>query len=69
MIETTITTSEPNAALYLTCRYRHPLAARTTLVAEDGEQRGGHHEVVCPQCEADGITEVLLSDEDADDDN
>lgn len=64
MNETTVTTSEPNAALYLTCQNRHPLAVRTTLVTENGDPRGGHHEVVCPQCEADGITEVFLSDED-----
>ena len=55
-----VTTSEPNAALYFTCQNRHPLAVRTTTILENGERRAVHHEVVCPACEADGITEVRL---------
>lgn len=52
-------TSEPNAALYMTCPLRHPLAVRTTATIADGENRGLHHEVVCPQCEQDGTTGLI----------
>lgn len=57
-----VTTSEPDAALYFVCQNRHPLAARTTTILENGERRGGRQEIVCPACEADGITEVRLPD-------
>ena len=57
-----VTTGEPDAALYFTCQNRHPLAARTTTVLENGVRRATHHEIVCPACEADGITEVRLPD-------
>lgn len=65
-----VTTSEPDAALYFVCQNRHPLAARTTTILENGERRALHHEIVCPACEADGITEVRLPDldDEADDD-
>lgn len=64
-----VTTSEPDAALYFVCQNRHPLAARTTTILENGVRRATHHEVVCPACEADGITEVRLPDLDESDDD
>lgn len=65
-----VVTGEPNAALYFVCQNRHPLAARTTTTTENGVRRATHHEVVCPACEADGITEVRLPGlDDGDDDD
>lgn len=64
-----VTTSEPDVALYFVCQNRHPLAVRTTTILENGVRRAIHHEVVCPACEADGITEVRLPDLDESDDD
>ena len=65
-----VATSEPDVALYFTCQNRHPLAARTTTILENGVRRATHHEIVCPACEADGITEVRLPGlDDGDDDD
>lgn len=58
-------TSEPNAALYMTCPLRHPYALRTTTTTVNGEPRRMHQELVCPRCEADGTTGlVALGDAD-----
>lgn len=64
-----VATSEPDAALYFVCQNRHPLAVRTTTILENGERRGGRHEIVCPACEADGVTDVRLPDLDEGDDD
>lgn len=61
--------AEANAALYFTCQNRHPLAVRTTTITENGVRRAVRHEIVCPACEADGITEVRLPDLDESDDD
>lgn len=52
-------TSEPNAALYMTCPLRHPYALRTTITTVNGEPRRMHQELVCPRCEADGTTGLI----------
>lgn len=64
-----VTTGEPDVALYFVCQNRHPLAVRTTTITENGVRRAVHHEIVCPACEADGITEVRLPDLDESDDD
>lgn len=62
MTDVETVTSEPDAALYFLCQNRHPLALRTTTTTENGERRALYYEVVCPQCESVGITEVLPLD-------
>jgi len=52
----TTITSEPNAALYLLCLLRHPLACRLTL--KDGRPVG--YDIVCPTCERDGTVGVIV---------
>lgn len=58
-VDTETVTSEPNAALYMTCPLGHPLALRTTTASVDGEARGMRHDTVCPKCEADGTVGLI----------